>query len=352
MLTLYRRHLRACPHRSMTYKRCRCPVWVVGTLDGEFMRRSLSTVSWGRATDVVREWERSGAQSQSLSVSQASDRFLEDCAARHLAAPTIRKYTLLVKELKAEFGDVPVGSLAVEDLDAYRKTWNMAASSSRKKLERLRAFLGFCLGREWIRQNPAKSLKPPRVPLKPTLPFSPAEMEDILWATDVYRDDYNRCPREYARRLKPFVLVLRYTGLRIGDAVALEADRIHDGKLLLYTQKTGVPVYIPLPEDVLVALETIREGRYFFWSGNGDKESAVKNWQRTLQQLFKVAGVKGHAHQFRDTFAVSLLTAAVSIETVAVLLGHESVQTTEKHYAPWVHSRQLALEAAVKAAWK
>jgi integrase/recombinase XerD len=35
---------------------------------------------------------------------------------------------------------------------------------------------------------------------------------------------------------------------------------------------------------------------------------------------------------------------------VSILLGHTSIKTTEKHYAPWVRSRQVALEAAVLAA--
>ena len=33
------------------------------------------------------------------------------------------------------------------------------------------------------------------------------------------------------------------------------------------------------------------------------------------------------------------------IERVSILLGHSSVKITEKHYAPWVHSRQAQLEA-------
>jgi integrase len=60
--------------------------------------------------------------------------------------------------------------------------------------------------------------------------------------------------------------------------------------------------------------------------------------------------VNGHTHRFRDTFAVALLENGNSIETVSRLLGHTSIKITERHYNPWVKSRQVALDAAVQGA--
>jgi integrase len=37
---------------------------------------------------------------------------------------------------------------------------------------------------------------------------------------------------------------------------------------------------------------------------------------------------------FRETFGVELLLAGIPIERVSVLLGHQSVKVTEKHYNP------------------
>ena len=71
-----------------------------------------------------------------------------------------------------------------------------------------------------------------------------------------------------------------------------------------------------------------------------------------LKRIFENAKiVKGHAHRFRDTFAVALLLEGVPMERVSILLGHTSIRVTERHYAPWVRSRQEQLEADVSRVW-
>jgi integrase len=86
--------------------------------------------------------------------------------------------------------------------------------------------------------------------------------------------------------------------------------------------------------------------QYWFWTGIGSKETLAGNWRRTFRRLCEIAGVSGgHAHRFRDTLAVELLLEGVPMDRVSILLGHSSVKITERHYAPWVRSRQAQLEA-------
>jgi integrase/recombinase XerD len=187
-------------------------------------------------------------------------------------------------------------------------------------------------------------LKSPKVTPEPTLPFSKAEVEKLVKACDRFNGN--------GARLRAMILILRYSGLRISDAVALTRDRIVDGKLFLYTQKTGTPVYVPLPKKVTEALAGTGGEKYFFWSGNGKLKSATEDWRRSLLALAELANVEEPSfHRLRDTFAVELLLAGVPIDQVSILLGHSSVKVTEKHYAPWVKARQQQLEAAVKKAW-
>jgi integrase len=89
-----------------------------------------------------------------------------------------------------------------------------------------------------------------------------------------------------------------------------------------------------------------------FWSGAGKLATAVRVWETRLRKVFDLARIPdGHAHRFRDTFAVELLLAGVPMERVSVLLGHSSIRVTERHYSPWVRSRQEQLEADIASAW-
>jgi integrase len=316
---------------------------------GELVRKSLKTTNWEAAARIVREWETSGAEKvQGLSVSDACDRFRADCVARRLSDSSLRKYALLIDDLKSEFGNKMVGSISLDDLRAYREVWKCAPITARKRLERLRTFFKFCHESGWIDSNPARLLKAPIGQGKSAVPFTEVEVEKILWATELYPDT----PLGRKLRVQAFVLLLRYSGLRIGDAVALKREKVVNGKLFLRTAKTGTSVYLPLPEKVnrcLIDLPGTNE--YFFWSGF-NLRSAISNWQRSLQRLFGLAGVRGHAHQFRHTFSVDLLSHGVPIEDVAALLGHSSSAITAKHYNAFVKSRQVRLENAVQMAWK
>jgi integrase len=236
----------------------------------------------------------------------------------------------------------------LDDLREYRETWNCGPITARKRLERLRTFFKFCHESGWSDSNPAKLLKAPLGHGKPAVPFTESESERILWATEVYPDT----PKGRRLLVRAFVLLLRYSGLRIGDAVALKREKLVNGKLFLRTAKTGTSIYLPLPEKVKECLSEIPEvNDYFFWSG-ANLRSAVTNWQRSLQTLFDLAGVRGHAHQFRHTFSVDLLSHGVPIEDVAALLGHSSSAITAKHYNAFVKSRQARLEKEVEKAWK
>jgi integrase/recombinase XerD len=349
VLKVYRRHNPVlCGHTERTWRRCSCPLWADGTLAGKRYHKTLHTRNWDDAQKKVQKLEVAGKdEGPQKTIVDATESFIRDAEARGLRPPSVYKYRLLFKQLKA-FAELKglrfITECDVETLRSFRESWVNKNYSARKKLEALRTFFRFVHGSGWLPTNPALTIKPPKVDDSPTMPFTREEFVRVLKACEKYPNPKNKV------RLKALVLLLRHSGLRIADAVTLSKQQIKDGVLTLRTAKTGTDVRVPLHPEAVNALEAIETDKYYFWSGASTKKSCVGDYQRAFKKLYELAKVEnGHAHRWRDTFAVELLLAGVPIEQVAILLGHQSTKVTEKHYSPWVRARQEQLEAAVRS---
>jgi site-specific recombinase XerD len=349
-MNAYRRHNPAkCRFRSRTEYRRKCPIWVEGVKDGRRIREALKLRDWNRAQELVREWDVEGKKPKRkyrATIEDWRDQFLQDAAARHLTEATLRLYKLLFKQLiefALEHGIKRADELDLKALTEFRVGWKIGPLTASKRLERLRSLYKFAMQRKMVEENFALSLAAPKVRPNPTLPFPKDEMEKILKAAESDKVD---------KRVKTFILTMRYAGLRISDVATLTVDNLKGNRLKLYQAKTGEPVSVLLPQHTADALHSVeRENpKYFFWSGTSKRATVTGIWHERIAQVISIAKVVGYPHQFRDTFAVALLEGGASIETVSVLLGHQSIRVTEKHYNPWVKTRQDALDRAVQSA--
>lgn len=340
-------------------------------MNGVEIRESLGLRDWEKAQQRIRDWEAAGKQTQEvepITVEQACEEFQLDARARKLRKATLDKYRLLLdgpkkkdnenvkdadppspglKEFSRTQGIRFLKELDLNQLRKFRALWRDGNFAALKKLGRLIALFAFAQESGWVADNPARNIKKPKITVPPTLPFSQQEMIAILAACA-------QLAEPSARRVRALVLLLRYSGMRIGDGATCPVDRLTGDRLFLYTQKTGVPVNVKLPPFVVEALQTMQKisSQYFFWTGEGSKETVAGNWRRTLRGVFESARiVHGHPHRFRDTFAVELLLDGVPLERVSVLLGHSSIRVTEKHDAPWIRAWQEQLEADLERSW-
>ncbi len=381
MLSVYTRHHPDCAKKDdSSYRRCRCPKWLDGTLPGRTgrFRVSAKTKSWEQAELLARKYENAALSGEDLkpakmpTVKEAVAVFLADAEARGLAPATLQKlHSIFAVQLVAfaeESGITFLREFNSRNLTEWRQTWMKEKELARKKkFERVIGFFWFCVRQGWLRENPTATMGRVIAKHVPTDYFTAEEYKRIIDATYRLGEDMERswAPEKRGIRIRALTELMRWSGLRIRDAATLECARLVENKLMLYQAKTGTPVFVPLPPHVANLLRSIPPGlkpnpNYFFWSGNGLPKTFVANWQRAYRRLFKVANLckpdgtpkRCHCHMFRDTFAVEMLLAGVPIDQVSILLGHASVRVTEKHYSPWVRARQDQLENSVQSAWQ
>ena len=356
MLKLFRRHVLGCPHQAKGrgFKKCGCPLWAEGTKDGERIRKSLDTANWEIACDKLLKIDAGEDARVDVSPTYAVETFLADCKTRNINTATQGKYRQTLNPLALWASAKGISTvralLTVENLKKFVGTLNNSSLTIGKKVEQLRAFNTFCFDLEWCDKNVGKKVKKPIAKNPPVIPFTDEQQKAILAAVNKY-PTLNSYGHDNRARVLAFVLTLRYTALRISDVVKLRRDAISNGRLLLHTTKTGATIHLPLPQVLQDALKAVENGSpYFFWTGKKGLKAALNVWGRSFIALLKLAEVEGHPHMYRHTMAIELLENGVTVEHVAAILGNTPA-IVYKHYAPWVASRQKALDEAVKTVW-
>jgi site-specific recombinase XerD len=369
LVTVFVRHTPKCKHGAdELYKKCDCRKHLRWSANGTQHRTSADTRDWLEAEKAKRNIEDQ-LSGKPVAVAAAAPKSIEDAVTAFIQHKTVEAVNPhLVQTYRRELrrfrdfveghGVYTVQGVTRETVTGYAATWPVvyASSNTRVKVkERLSGFFTFCYESRWIDRKP----KLPKIAVDepPTMPLTDKEYADLLKAVPVAVTD-----ERAAVRARGLILLMRWTGLAIRDAITLERSGIMQGADGLYRvttsrQKTGTDVCVPLPPAVALEVLAVPNDneKYVFWDGkNGELFSA---WWGThfVAPVFDAAKIEDvcfmKSHRLRDTFAVDLLTKGVPMEEVSKLLGHESIRTTEKHYAKWVKGRQDRLDSLVTGTW-
>lgn len=154
-------------------------------------------------------------------------------------------------------------------------------------------------------------------------------------------------------RIMFMIEVLLYTGMRIGEVLALKYSDIKDNHIhverQIYTGEIKPPKYgssriIPMHETLIKDLVKHRkwhraemrqrgyESDYVFTTHKGTLYG-VSNVRRRLNAFYDSIGVPHKSiHTYRHTFCTQMCRCDVPLEVASKLLGHKSLEVTAKHY--------------------
>lgn len=375
---VHRRHLRTCAHfgKIGIDDECRCPFVLEWRHNRKRFRQALGTSSRQKAERKLGQFIRDLDDPTRIATETPKSRtlaggvqaFLDnhgvvgpDGKYKKLSVEfsTFRKYRAGLRALMAFCERRRIKT--VRDLDgdvieAFRndRLKDTALISWSKELPVIRGFLGFCVDHGWATDNAAKKMKGPRG-LEPNeiVPYSLAEESRIIAACREFgRGNYERL------RALAMVLLFRHTALSVGDVAVFARDRVvRDEKtgcwrFLLRRLKTDQAVYLPIPNELKLALDSVPAPRnsgpgceYYFWNGKTSIRAAKGIVERTMQSVLKKSGVAhAHPHRFRHTLATRLLAEqGATFEQVADILGN-TPEIVRKHYAKWAKGRQDSVD--------
>lgn len=172
------------------------------------------------------------------------------------------------------------------------------------------------------------------------------------------------------------ILLSLYTGLRLGEVIALKWQNVDIKNKLIYIDKTVSNIsqnhktltiesspktqssirVIPISKQlqiILKKLKQISENDYVITSHN-NKRISPRAYQKSFENLLKKLHIKHYGfHSLRHTFATRLLENGVDIKTISELLGHSSPTITLNRYVHTnLQNKRKAMEILTKKSAK
>lgn len=198
---------------------------------------------------------------------------------------------------------------------------------------------------EYMESEIGRKIKRPKSKEKQVTCFSVPEQKKI--EREVLR---NKKPKMYG------ILICLYTGIRLGELLALEWSDIDLGKAELSVSKTcfdgkdkngsfgritNAPKTdtsqrtIPIPRSLIPLLKEMQGcARSRFVISEGEGTLGVRSYQRSFERLQErlQIGHKGF-HALRHTFATRALEIGIDVKTLSEILGHKNASITLARYA-------------------
>lgn len=215
--------------------------------------------------------------------------------------------------------------LGKEDVRGYLlhllQVRKLRPSSMKVHIASLKFLYGVTLGRPEV----VESLRMPRMRKKLPEVLSGSEVYGIINAVE-------------SVKYRAVVMTTYATGLRVSEVCRLRVSDIDSGRMVIRVQegKGGRDRYVMLSKKLLKGLRAYfrierPKGEYLFPGKAPGSPITPDSVRRVLKAAVKKSGIKKHVtpHVLRHSFATHLLEGGADIRTIQVLLGHQSIQTTQ-----------------------
>jgi integrase len=302
------------------------------TEGGRRVRKSETFILRSEAEWWLGELRRGNSPNVDQTVADYLDRWL--ASRRSIRRSTAALYRSHIDtHIVPALGRFALGELQPRHVEAFvtglgkGRQKPLSPATIRGILTTLRAALSAAVRRREIPDNAAAGVEAPESRAEPVTALTAADAAALLEAV---RETW----------IEQLVRFLLGSGLRIGEAVALNQGDVQPGYVRIRRSKT-VPRAVPVSEDAMAALtDAIRlaprigsKEPVFFGPKSGDRLTRVVA-THALPRILRAAGLRPLTpHGLRHGAATLMLAAGTPMRVIAEQLGHANPAMTARVYA-------------------
>ena len=214
-------------------------------------------------------------------------------------------------------------------------TSEYSVRSQARLISSLKSFFGYLQLEEFREDNPASMLESPKIGLKLPDVLSEIEIDQMIEVIDLSKPE--------GQRNRAIIEMLYGCGLRVSELTNLKiSDLFFDEGFVRVIGKGNkqrlVPIseytikYINLYKDTIRVHTKIQPGYedFLFLNRRGKALTRVMIFT-IVKELSIIGGIEKtiSPHTFRHSFATHLLKNGADLRAIQLMLGHESISTTE-----------------------
>ena len=260
---------------------------------------------------------------------------------RGLSQNTIDNYTFDLQRLCSylEQNNISVSPLTIPDETVqqfiYTISKELNARSQARILSGLKAFFNYLIFEDYRTDNPMELIETPKIGRKLPDTLSIQDIDNLIAAIDLSKDE--------GHRNKAILETLYGCGLRVSELVNLKiSDLFFDEGFIKVTGKGSKDRFVPIAKSTKKHILLYKDStRNHLQIAKGHEDTLFLNRrgkQLTRAMIFTIIKdlavkinlqKKISPHTLRHSFATHLLENGADLRSIQMMLGHESITTTE-----------------------
>lgn len=256
---------------------------------------------------------------------------------KRVSANTIEGYLRDIQKL-INYSDKQPLDYSQDDLRDFVQDFassDYSVRSQARVISGLKSFFGYLQLEDFREDNPTSLLETPKIGMKLPDVLSEKEIDKMIEVIDLSKPE--------GQRNRAIIEVLYGCGLRVSELINLKiSDLFFDDGFIRVIGKGNKQRLVPISDYTIKYInlykETIRIHLpiqvgfedFLFLNRRGKNLTRVMIFT-IVKELSIIAGVKKtiSPHTFRHSFATHLLKNGADLRAIQLMLGHESITTTE-----------------------